>query len=212
MHKIKGLAVASAMAAAFTLAAAAAPASAEVFSGSYSVNVQSADPGLVLHWSPIAPGLNFNLPTVGASPSFDLFSLWTNEGSIEPDDLIAKPISAIFSFTLPSLFGGGLNGETVGESVFFGLFQDGRVTWNDGGDALLDFAGGGQLLAHLDDAVFNGGLFGLDEGPGDGADIHATFTLVRSAVPEPATWAMMIRGMAMVGAGLRLRRRAAVEA
>jgi hypothetical protein len=211
MFKLRKLAVASAMAAAFTIAAAAAPASAEVFSGSYTVNVQSADPGLVLHWSPIAPGLNFNLPTVGASADFDLFSLWTDEGSVEADDLVPKPISAVFSFTLPSIFGGAVNGETVGQSVFFGLFQDGRVTWNDGGDALLNFAGGGQLLAHLDDAVFNGGFLGLDEGVSDGANIHATFTLVKSAVPEPAAWAMMIMGMAMIGAGLRLRRRAAVE-
>jgi hypothetical protein len=35
---------------------------------------------------------------------------------------------------------------------------------------------------------------------------------VAAAVPEPATWAMMILGMAMVGAGLRLRRRTSAPA
>jgi hypothetical protein len=33
-----------------------------------------------------------------------------------------------------------------------------------------------------------------------------------SAVPEPATWAMMIGGFAMVGAGMRMRRRKAALA
>ena len=76
----------------------------------------------------------------------------------------------------------------------------------------LNFGNGGQLLAHLDDAVFNHGFLGLDEGSYDGANIHATFTLMSAAVPEPATWAMMILGMGMVGAGLRLRRRQTVSA
>ncbi|MDB5454140.1 MAG: sorting protein [Caulobacteraceae bacterium] len=211
MISINKLALAGAMAAAVSVAAVAAPASAEVFAGSYNVSVQSSDPGLVLHWAPIAPGLNFNLPTAGSSTSFPLFQLWTDEGSIESDDRVAKPIQVNLAFTLPSVFGGQVNGQTVGESILFGLIQDGRVTWSNNGDALMNFAGGGQLLAHLDNAVFNKGFFGLDEGPGDGAAIGSTFTLVKSAVPEPATWGMMILGLGMVGMGLRLRRRETVK-
>ena len=204
-------AFATAAALALTLAAAA-PAAAETFAGTYNVSVQASDPGLVLNWSPIAPGLNFNLAAAGASTTFNLFSLWTDESSNQADDLVAKPIQVTLAFTLPTVFGGVINGQTVGESVFFGVFQDGKVTWNNGGDALLNFGNGGQLLAHLDNATFNGGLFGLDEGQAAGANIASTFTLVHGAVPEPATWAMLILGFAMVGAGLRMRRRGIAEA
>ena len=187
---------ATAVALTLTLAAAA-PAAAETFSGTYNVSVQASDPALVMNWSPIAPGLNFNLAAAGASTTFDLFSLWTDESSIQADDLVAKPIQVSLAFTLPTVFGGVINGQTVGESVFFGVFQDGKVTWNNGGNALLNFG--------------NGGLFGLNEGPKAGANIASTFTLVQAAVPEPATWAMMILGMGMIGAGLRMRRREQTE-
>jgi hypothetical protein len=187
-------------------AAISAPASAETFAGTYGVNLNGTDPGLVLNWSSIASGLTFNLPTVGSSTSFDLFSLWTNETTVNADDLAPKPIQVNFNFTLPTGFGGSINGETIGESVFFGIFQDGHVNWNNGGDQLLNFGNGGQLLAHLDNATFNSGVFGLDEGQRSGAAINATFSLMHGSVPEPATWAMMILGFGMVGAGLRMRR------
>jgi hypothetical protein len=208
MNKIQS--VAAGLCAAAVTAAAASGAHAEVFSGTYDVSLNSADPGLVLNWSPIAPGLNFNLPTVGSSTDFDLFNLFTDEDWVNSgEDDVGKPIQVNFTFTLPSGFGGSITGETTGESFFYGVLQDGHVAWDNGGDALLNFAGGGQLLAHLDDANFNFGLFGLNEGPDYGAPIHATFTLNQGAVPEPATWAMMIIGFSMVGAGIRLSRRPA---
>ena len=42
---------------------------------------------------------------------------------------------------------------------------------------------------------------------GDGDETaHYSFNLITAAVPEPATWAMMILGFGMIGAGLRYRR------
>lgn len=43
-------------------------------------------------------------------------------------------------------------------------------------------------------------------GPGSRADYQGAFTLNSSAVPEPATWALMILGFAGIGGALRARR------
>jgi len=44
---------------------------------------------------------------------------------------------------------------------------------------------------------------------GDIGSYGGTINVAAAAVPEPATWAMMILGMGMVGFGLRMRRRTA---
>ena len=109
----------------------------------------------------------------------------------------------MFSFTSPVAFAGSVNGTTWGQSS--GWIQEGKVHWAD--PVYFDYAGG-RLKVTLNDADFNEGFFGLDEGSRDAAKIKATFTLVRgvSAVPEPATWAMMISGFGMAGVALRRRR------
>ncbi|HET9161036.1 MAG TPA: FxDxF family PEP-CTERM protein [Caulobacteraceae bacterium] len=47
---------------------------------------------------------------------------------------------------------------------------------------------------------------------GDGGTYEGSVNVIGAAVPEPATWAMMILGMGMVGAGLRMRRKLGVQA
>jgi hypothetical protein len=52
----------------------------------------------------------------------------------------------------------------------------------------------------------------INNGPRQGSTAVNYGTVSVPAVPEPATWAMMILGMGMVGMGLRMRRRGAVTA
>lgn len=174
------------------------------FAGDYTITANSSDPGLVVHTSKSQPNLDFNLNNVGDSTTFNLFKIWTDETTVNPDDTVAKPISVAFSFTSPELFGGSVDGSTVGQSVLFGFYQAGKLTWDNGGDATFNFWGGGRLGVHLTDVTFNEGLFGLHEGKKHGGIVDATFTL--SAVPEPATWLTMIAGFGMIGAAMRRRR------
>lgn len=192
--------------AAITLATSSA-ANATAFLGDYSATVNNADPGLVLATSDLPGAISFSLNNVGETATRNLFVLYTDESSLQSDDLVAKPISVAFSFTLPSAFGGTVTGDTYGQSILRGLFQKGHVTWD--GPQVLNFGNGGQLQVSLNDADFNAGLFGLGK---SGATIAGTFSLVSAAVPEPATWTMMIAGFGLTGAAIRRRRAMAVAA
>lgn len=175
------------------------------FVGDYTIAANSSDPGLVVSTSNSQPSLNFNLNNVGDSTTFDLFDIWTDETTVNAgEDTVAKPISVTFDFTNPELFGGNVDGSTVGNRILFGLIQNGKLTWDNDGDATFNFWGGGRLGVHLTDVTFNAGLFGLKEGPSHGGTVEATFTL--NAVPEPATWLTMIAGFGMIGAAMRRRR------
>ena len=193
-------------AAAIALATASA-ANATAFVGDYSATVNNVDPGLVLGLTDLPGGISFSLNNPGDTATRDLFVLWTDEGSLQADDLVPKPISVAFSFTLPTAFGGAVGGDTYGEKVFYGLFQHGHVAWD--GPQILNFGNGGQLKVSLNDTDFNGGFLGLGK---TGATITGSFDLVSNAVPEPATWAMMITGFGLAGAAVRRRRALGVAA
>jgi hypothetical protein len=163
----------------------------------------------VVHVTDLPGAINLNLPTVGSTQSVDLFTLWTNEGSVNlGEDTVAKPISVLFNFTAPSVFNGSVSGTTVG---IWGFYELGHVSWN--GPVDLNFGNGGVLRVSLNDASFNkGDWFSLDEGEKYGAKITGDFKLISNAVPEPATWAMMITGFGLVGATIRRRRALGVAA
>lgn len=98
------------------------------------------------------------------------------------------------------------------------------VNWD--GPVVLNFGTGGKLQVSLSDATFNqldttwdllNLNHDLNEGPVYGASVNATFKLLAldtgaGAVPEPATWGMMIMGFGLAGATLRRRRTAATFA
>lgn len=198
-------------AAAAVALALATPAAATQFVGSDSVTTNTSDPGLVVYANPINSNLNFSL-NVGQSTTIKLFNLYTNETAVNPDDLSAKPINVAFNFTLPTNFGGSVNGETAGTTSLFGIFQDGVLTWDHGGNLAMNFGNGGELDVHVNGGEFNKGLFGLDEGPRDGLTVSGTFKYVASAVPEPMSWALMLTGFFGLGAMLRANRRHAAFA
>ncbi len=203
--------------AALALTAVAAPASAAVnFSGNYAVTqLNSNSPGLNVSVSPNPGTLNFNLD---APPSFlnnvQLFKIWTTETSVNPDDYNGSTITVNFNFTAPAVGSGQIGGVTQGETSLFGFFQNGAVHWS--GDDTIDFGAYGVLNIHLDDAVFNeGSWWSLNDGKRYGEFITADFSLTPaaiSAVPEPATWAMMITGFGLAGTAIRRRRSILVAA
>jgi len=205
-----------AAAAAFALLGAASAASATTFTGSYSTTYQQSDPGLVLQADTPNGSLNFNLSSLGQTTSVNLFHLFTNEASVNGDDLFQKPITVSFTLGDPSAGVGSVSGSTGGAFglTLKGFFQDGYVVWNNNGNSTIDFADGAQLQVHLDDAIFNKGSSSwfnsqLNPGSGGQATITADFKLTQlaAAVPEPMSWALMLLGFGGLGAALRANRR-----
>lgn len=205
-----------AAAAAIALIGAASAASATTFTGNYNTTYQQTDPGLVLDADTPNGALNLNLSTLGQTTSVNLFNLYTNEASVDLDDIFSKPISVAFTLGDPSAGVGSVSGTTNGAYglTLSGFFQDGNVVWDNNGNTTIDFADGAQLLVHLDDAIFNKGSSSwfnshLNPGTGGEATITAEFTLTKlaSAVPEPMSWALMLMGFGGLGAALRANRR-----
>jgi hypothetical protein len=191
------------------MAAAASPAFATDFTTAYSVDLNTNESGLTLHDSGIAPSLSFTLtPTDPTASNVDLFDLFTKETTVNRDDLAPQQISVDFTFSQPTNFTDSVGGTTEGQKFIFGLFQDGKVTWDS--SPAVDIGNGEQLEISLSDATFNDGVFGLRPGQKYGAQIEGTFTLIpatASAVPEPATWAVMLTGFGGLGVAMRRARR-----
>ena len=92
---------------------------------SYDVTLNSSDPGLVVHWAPIAITPVINNLVVGVPISFALFEIWTDESAINKDDKVPKPINVSFNFSEPApAFGGSIDGTTEGQKCCFdGIFS-----------------------------------------------------------------------------------------
>ncbi|HKR87738.1 MAG TPA: PEP-CTERM sorting domain-containing protein [Phenylobacterium sp.] len=202
--------------AAFALAGAATAASATTFAGTWSTTYNSSDAAglpIVINndaSSPASGNFNFNLTGVGSSTSVNLFTISTDQNSLDSNDGTPKAFTLSFNFTAPQAASGSVGGVTEGESVpvyfhgwYVGSTDEGALTWNNGGNTTLNFGSYGKLLVHLDDVTFN--LGGSDCDP---ATVAAKFTLA-SAVPEPMTWALMLTGFFGMGAAMRANRRRA---
>ncbi len=173
---------------------------------SFSISYNQVDPGLKLVVAPIVPfGGDFTTPDlqVGDSYTFDLFHLAVAEGSIEDDDMSAKPISVSFNFN-PPMASGNLSGTTIGGEILFGLLGEwAAVNWNN--PLVLNFGNGGQFTLALQSGIFASGIPGNVTNLFNGKDIAATLTYTAASVPEPAM--MVLFGTGALGLAARLRRR-----
>ncbi len=183
--------------------AVATPAAAVDFVGGWDVEYYNSDSwGLNVGTSADTGGLNFSLNDTFPNDYYvvKLFDLWADEriGGIDfIGDLTPKPIDISFNFTSP-LTSGDVDGQTSGA---LGI---GSLTWNNFGLQSFNFGDQGVLNVW----VFNDQLGFFGKGEEHAVGVYAKFALTSmpSAVPEPATWAMMITGFGLAGAALRRRR------
>lgn len=184
---------------------------------SYSIDANAYDPGLVIQAAEIlSEPYSFDL-NLGGVETVDLFKIWTDETDVGGDDLIEQSISASFSFTEPvPPFGGTQEGETVGTSDWFFIFeiQTGQLTWD--GPKIYNFGplSDGELLITLSDVTFNWGLYGLTEGYCSGGIVKATFEYLTEAsvqvTPEPSTFLLLGLGFGAFGLIARRGRKKAL--
>ncbi len=197
-------AAAAALALSFSAFAAEA---ATTFAGNVSNVSANTGSGLIINTG-LYNSFNFDLDLNENSGPIGLFTIWTDEASVDWDDFAPRNISVQFAFTAPEgPWGGGpIEGETFGFNLI--VAQGGKVTWD--APEVLTFGNGGQVRINLRDTVFNKGFFGVNEGKKWGAVVEGDFELISlpttSAVPEPATWAMMITGFGLAGTAIRRRR------
>ncbi len=171
-----------------------------------SVDGNFSDPGLVINVS-LAPGLNATSFTLndGGSQTFDFFDIWTDETTVNSDDLVTKSISATLDFSDP-LTGATVNGITFGGSILFGLSQWGQVEWNGPTTVTVDDR---VFSLALSDETFNAGFLGLSDGNACGATVEATITQVSSQpVPDLGDTATLL-STGLLSLGLLLRKKLA---
>jgi hypothetical protein len=174
----------------FSLAAAwAGPSSATSFTGAFSVDYNTTDPGLVIEVDPVS-GSNFSFDLANAGDAtgwIPLFNVSTPECCANLDDFLNPHIiTTTFDFISPDISGlvAGVTGS---------LFLFNYVLW-DGPVSVL-FGNGGLLNIFLSD-----GLFGF--AGGSAATVSAKFQLVSAPLPVPLPPAAILLGTALIGTGV----------
>ena len=144
-----------------------------------------------------------------ASPAYAAPLLFTfsdaNHSSFQIDTNPVSTPSFIFSFTAPVT-----NGMQNGAAFNFGNVR--FFSAGSGGGVFSEFGAEGgfgpQLYSGTTAApVLAPGTFSFTDLAGNRTGATLTISAVAAAVPEPATWAMMLVGFGMMGATMRYRRR-----
>jgi hypothetical protein len=126
---------------------------------------------------------------------------WTLPASPEPDGFSSGEFFFMQGVT------GTFNGAPLFEFLFFYTTgSGGGVGASDSNGLQFDLYGPQLFTGPLSAPTFTLSTFNMTT---SGGDPRATLTI--AAVPEAGTWAMMIAGFGLMGAGLR-RRRATVQA
>lgn len=100
--------------------------------------------------------------------------------ALQNPTITPQPFSGLVYETSTSLAGAGLTGFTINAATTFGGFDSSRVIFEDG-----------RIGLNLQGLTYTSG------------DVIALDFQTAGAVPEPATWLMMIVGFGAVGRGLR---------
>ena len=167
--------------------AAAVPKYYEIGNGSTVSPFQGPEPpggsGLVIQYaiSPTLAGTNFILDD-GQMTTFSFFDIWTDETTVNSDDTVARTITATLDFFVPNV-DPTITGTTVGQRVFFGILQNGQLTWD--GPVIVNVPGDRSFKVTLSDETFNFGLFGLFPGEHKGATVEAKIEQLTSVLPVP---------------------------
>jgi PEP-CTERM motif len=172
----------------------------------------------VLYSNPALSGAAVSIPnTLGfsyasaaaqsATLTFRLLGIGSVDGQNSYQDNLAVALNAINLFTASfSLNGGGASGILANPAgASFSNYVTGAGTF-DGGS--VDFSVPVSLLAGNNSFSFAYSAPGASNGGGQSLGdegFNITNVVLSSAVPEPATWAMMIVGFALVGASMRRR-------
>jgi len=174
----------AALAASASLALMASAANATVFAGNWTLTVgDNSDPGHLKIFTDTTGGpFDTDLGGGNNPDSIDLFKIWTNEGSVNPDDLNGTTLSLTFTFTQPDdnngpiVIGGQSGGYSEELDLFFfsldGYFQGGELIWNNGGVAQLQWGMNtpgvtdpGRMTITVNGGRFNqGALWSTDQG------------------------------------------------
>ena len=224
----------AAVAATAALAFSASAANATVFAGNWTLTVgNNSDPGHLKIFTDTTGGI-FSKDLGAPNPEFayeDLFQMWTNEGTVNPDDLNNTTLSLKFTFTSPDDNNGPIvvDGVSHGYAEVLGFFQGGELIWSnpvqtlEWGHNLPNVVDPVRMTLTVSGGRFNeGGFWSTDQNcnwkgkncqpQGEALGVTAKFewdndpTFSAIAAPEPGTWALMIGGFGMAGAAIRRRR------
>jgi hypothetical protein len=151
--------------------------------------------------------LAISVVPANAAPLLFTFSDMNNSSFQLDSNPVSAP-SSIFSLTVPVT-----NGMQNGASFDFGTVR--FFSTISGGGVFTQFGGPGgfgpQLFSGTTAApVFSPGTFSFTDLRGVPTGSTLTISAVAAAVPEPATWAMMIFGFGAVGSMMRYRRRSTI--
>ena len=203
-----------------TLVAVSGAAGATTIAGLYntgvdasSVSTPSADHGADLHWV-LGEGPAFTGLTNGSFPSpywmdDDKTSRWITPTANAGDSF--DPSAPGFYtyrlfFNLPTAAGASFTGRFAADNVVDGVYLNGvNISSGGGGFSFwTNFAATSGFNAGSNNLEFD--VRNFAQNGGNPAGLRVEFlSSTASAVPEPATWAVMILGFGLAGAALRRR-------